>query len=66
VKLRSGITLLPEPAPADATPLPMTTDLKPMEQLDRTLCDIHSRFGAARSEWVGIELEYPNQPACEH
>nr|WP_206606151.1 DJ-1/PfpI family protein [Steroidobacter cummioxidans] len=65
VKLRSGITLLPEPAAVDANPLPLAADLKPMEQLDRTLCDIGSRFGAARREWVMMELEYPGQPACE-
>lgn len=64
VKLRSGITLLPDSAAEDAPRLPLTPDLKPMEQLDRTLCEIGSRFGAARSEWVMMELEYPGQPAC--
>nr|WP_298724756.1 DJ-1/PfpI family protein [uncultured Steroidobacter sp.] len=64
VKLRSGITLLPEPAADDAAALPLASDLKPMEQLDRTLCDIGSRFGTARREWVMMELEYPGQPAC--
>jgi putative intracellular protease/amidase len=65
VKLRSGITLLPDAAVEDATQLPLTPGLKPMEQLDRTLCEIDSRFGAARSEWVRMELEYPGQPACD-
>jgi putative intracellular protease/amidase len=64
VKLRSGITLLPDAAAVDAPPLPLTPSLKPMEQLDRTLCEISSRFGAARREWVMMELEYPGQPEC--
>jgi putative intracellular protease/amidase len=65
VKLRSGITLLPDAAADDAPALPLTPNLKPMEQLDRTLCEIGSRFGDARREWVMMELEYPGQPACE-
>lgn len=65
VQLRSGITLLPDAAADDAAPLPLMPDLKPMEQLDRTLCEIGSRFGASRREWVMMELEYPGQPACE-
>lgn len=64
VKLRSGMTLLPESAADDASPLPLTPNLKPMEQLDRTLCEIGSRFGDARREWVMMELEYPGEPAC--
>lgn len=65
VKLRSGLTLLPDAAAEDAPRLPLTPGLKPMEQLDRTLCEIGSRFGAARGEWVRMELEYPGQPACD-
>lgn len=65
VKLRSGMTLLPESVAADASPLPLTPDLKPMQQLDRTLCEIGSRFGEARREWVMMELEYPGRPACD-
>ncbi len=61
VKLRSGITLLPDAAAEDAARLPLTPDLKPMEQLDRTLCEIDARFGTARSEWVRMELEYPGR-----
>lgn len=64
VKLRSGMTLLPESVGADASPLPLTPDLKPMEQLHRTLCEIGSRFGDARREWVMMELEYPGELAC--
>jgi putative intracellular protease/amidase len=65
VKLRSGMTLLPDAGVEDAAPLPLTPNLKPMEQLDRTLCEIGSRFGDARREWVMMELEYPGQPACD-
>lgn len=65
VKLRSGLTLLPDSAPADAPTLPLTPGLKPMEQLDRTLCEIGTHFGEARREWVSIELEYPGAPQCD-
>jgi putative intracellular protease/amidase len=58
VTLRSGLVLVAEPA-AEGTPrLPLTTGLNPVEQLDRTLREIAERFGAARSEWVMMELEY--------
>jgi hypothetical protein len=58
VTLRSGLVLVAEPA-AEGTPrLPLTTGLKPVEQLDRTLREIAERFGAARFEWVMMELEY--------
>jgi hypothetical protein len=36
-----------------------------MQQLDRTICEIDARFGAARSEWVRMELEYAGQPNCD-
>jgi putative intracellular protease/amidase len=64
VKLRSGITLIPDAATEDAARLPLTPTLKPMEQLDRTLCEIGSRYGTSRREWVMMELEKPGQPAC--
>ena len=65
VKLRSGITLLPDASGAtDAARLPLTQGLNPIQQLDRTLCEIDARFGEARSEWVRMELEYPGQPDC--
>ena len=58
VTLRSRLVLVAKPA-AEGTPrLPLTTGLKPVEQLDRTLREIAERFGAARSEWVMMELEY--------
>lgn len=66
VRLRSGITLLPDAAVAgNVSALPLSPDLKPMEQLDRTLCEIGSRFGDSRRKWVMIELEYPGQPVCD-
>lgn len=65
VKLRSGLTLLPDSATSDDTEqLPLTAGLNPMQQLDRTLCEISDRFGEARGEWVRMELEYPGQPEC--
>jgi putative intracellular protease/amidase len=59
VKLRSGLVLLANPAPADTPLLPLTPALKPVEQLGQTLKEIEARFGAARREWVAVELEYP-------
>jgi hypothetical protein len=38
--------------------LPLTTCLKPVQQLEQTLREIAERFGAARCEWVMMELEY--------
>jgi hypothetical protein len=32
-------------------------DRAPAQQLDRTLCEIGQRFGAARRDWVMMELE---------
>jgi putative intracellular protease/amidase len=62
VKLRSGLMLAAQPA-AEGTPrLPLAPALKPAQQLDRTLCEIAERYGAARREWVMIELEYPGAP----
>jgi putative intracellular protease/amidase len=59
VKLRSGLTLVAQPAAPEAPRVPMVPALKPVQQLDRTLCEIATRFGAARREWVMMELEYP-------
>jgi hypothetical protein len=38
--------------------LPLAPALKPVQQLDRTLCEIAERYGAARREWVMMEMEY--------
>lgn len=42
--------------------MPLAADLKPIQQLDRTLCEIGERFGDARREWVAMELEYAAPP----
>jgi putative intracellular protease/amidase len=64
VKLRSGLRLAAQPA-APATPrLPLAAGVKPVKQLDRTMCEIDERFGAERREWVAMELEYAGAPAC--
>jgi putative intracellular protease/amidase len=63
VKLRSGVVLLAEPSAGDTQRLPLAAQLKPMRQLDRTLCEIAERFGAARAEWVMMELEYSGAAA---
>jgi putative intracellular protease/amidase len=59
VTLRSGMVLVSEPEDEDKPRLPLSPELKPMQQLDRTLCEISARHGAARREWVMMELEYP-------
>ena len=58
VTLRSGLVLVAQPAAVARPRLPLTPGVKPVQQLDRTLREIAERFGAARSEWVMIELEY--------
>jgi transcriptional regulator GlxA family with amidase domain len=67
VTLRSGVVLMAQPA-AESTPrLPLTSALKPMHQLDRTLCEIAERHGAARREWVMMEMEYAGAATeCAH
>ena len=59
VTLRSGLVIAAGPAPADGRRLPLAAAGKPMQQLDRTLCEIDRRFGSSRREWVAMELEYP-------
>ena len=62
VTLRSGLVLLTEPPAEDAPRVPLAQGIPPAQQLDRTLCEIGERFGAARREWVMIELEYAGAP----
>lgn len=67
VTLRSGMVLMAQPAGKDAPRMPLAGMLKPAQQLDRTLCEIAERFGAARREWVMMELEYPGAANnCPH
>lgn len=64
VKLRSGLTLLAQRTPDIGERMPLATAVQPVRQLDRTLCEIGERFGAAASERVRMELEYPAVPSC--
>jgi putative intracellular protease/amidase len=58
VTLRSGLVLVAQPSAEETPRLPLTSGLKPVQQLEQTLREIAERFGAARSEWVMLELEY--------
>jgi hypothetical protein len=50
VMLRSGLKLVTKPA-ADGSPrLPLADGVKPMQQLERSLCEIHQRYGDSRHE----------------
>lgn len=67
VTLQSGLTLLARPAPDDLPRVPRSPQLSPMQQLDRTLCEIDEHFGPERRAWVMMELEYPDAgAACTH
>jgi putative intracellular protease/amidase len=59
VTLRSGLVLVTQPAREGSMRLPLSSSLKPVQQLDRTLCEIAARHGQARREWVIQEMEYP-------
>ncbi|MET0532989.1 MAG: DJ-1/PfpI family protein, partial [Steroidobacter sp.] len=64
VELRSGMTLVAQPTGQDIPRLPLDAALKPIQQLERTLCEISERFGDARRDRVTMELEYPGIPPC--
>jgi len=59
VRLRSGLVLAAAPVAAQMPRVVLTPGLKPVQQLDRTLCEIDARFGALRRDRVEQELEYP-------
>ena len=59
VRLRSGLVLAAAPIEAGMPRIALTPELKPAQQLDRTLCEIDVRYGALRRERVEQELEYP-------
>jgi len=61
VRLRSGLVLAAQAADDRSPRLPLSPSLKPVQQLDRTLCEIAGRYGDARREWVMQEMEYPAQ-----
>jgi hypothetical protein len=52
------LTLLAQPAAEDTPRVSLEPALRPAQQFDRTLCEIGERFGAARRDWVMMELEY--------
>lgn len=59
VRLKSGLVLVAQPS-ADGSPrLPLSPGLKPVQQLNRTLCEIAERYGDARRDRVMLEMEYP-------
>jgi hypothetical protein len=64
VKLRSGLVLVAQPVAQGTPRLPLAPGLKPVQQLDRTLCEITERYGASRRDWVKLELEYAGPTAC--
>jgi len=64
VTLRSGLVMRVPPAAGDAPRLPFAADLKPMQQLDRTLCEIRQQLGESRFEWALLEMEYRGPAAC--
>ena len=65
VTLRSGLVLVVQPAREGTTRLPLSASSKPVQQLDRTLCEIGARHGEARRDWVMQEMEYPGSgTAC--
>jgi len=62
VRLRSGLALLPaaaDAAQAGLRRLTLSDDVRPALQLDRTLCEIGQRYGAATRDWVAFEMEHP-------
>ena len=61
VRLRSGLVLAATPSAAQMPRVALTPGLKPIRQLDRTLCEIDTRFGALRRDRVERELEYPGE-----
>jgi hypothetical protein len=62
VTLRSGLALTAQPAAHGTPRLPLAPELKPVQQLDRTLCEIAERFGPARREWVMMNWNTPARP----
>lgn len=65
VRLRSGLMLATAPAAADVPRVAIAGDaVKPVQQLDRTLCEIDTRFGRVRRDRVEQELEYLGGTVC--
>lgn len=51
--------LLAAPAKEGAPRLPLAPALDPLQQLDRTLCEIEERYGDAQRDRVMLEMEHP-------
>ncbi len=67
VRLRSGLVLAAQPVAEERAQLPLSASLKPVQQLDRTLCEIAARYGPGRRDWVMQEMEYPSaSTTCAH
>lgn len=64
VKLRSGLTLLTRPRAEGTAVLLLASTRTPVQQLDRTLCEIEQAFGPGQRVRVMQELEYPGSAAC--
>ncbi|WP_252374266.1 DJ-1/PfpI family protein [Hydrogenophaga sp. 2FB] len=62
VALRSGIVLVAERPSHERQRLPITATMKPLQQMDATLCRIQKRFGVSYREWVVLEMEYSGAP----
>ncbi|MGE0349055.1 MAG: DJ-1/PfpI family protein [Hydrogenophaga sp.] len=62
VALRSGMVLVAERPARERPRLPITATMKPLQQLDATLCRIQERFGVSYREWVVLEMEYADAP----
>ncbi|HWL27769.1 MAG TPA: DJ-1/PfpI family protein [Burkholderiaceae bacterium] len=58
ITLRSGLKLLAGPGTPGAESMPLAPELQPVQQLDRTLCEIAQRYTPARRDWVMQEMEY--------
>jgi len=67
VRLRSGLRLAASAGGEGRTPLPLSPSLKPLQQLDRTLCEIAGRYGPTQRDRVMLEMEYPSAATtCAH
>ena len=64
VRLRSGLILEAQPKSSQARRMPLSSSVKPVQQLDQALCEIEQRFGVARRERVMMELEYAGPAAA--
>ena len=62
VRLRSGLVLSASAPAPDVARIPLETGLKPMQQLEHTLCLIAEQHGANRRDRVEQELEYTAAP----